>query len=264
LEVLAALRERVAEEHHKRVARRAMGRRLLTAPKSEDPPPVIEPAKQMIRLTERERAALVAHARGVEKFARLAEARRTVGSIGAGKNAGVSAIQEIVTETDRIQQKIQTILNSLEIESLVELFERAECLEKANYELYVFVAENDDLRRRLTDEITGFEREFADLSTSKDVRERTQHQIFDKLNMDVLQLREELKRLQLKKQQDAVDFSPVYAAIEDLFNALHCSWDDSPDGSMMVTSMNVIFALESIEGGITDMMAAMAASSHAT
>jgi hypothetical protein len=70
-------------------------------------------------------------------------------------------------------------------------------------------------------------------------------------------MQEQLKELQQQKEHDAIEFSVVYAAIEELFNTLQCSWDDSPDGSMTVTATNAMFALGAIELAVADLLTAI-------
>jgi hypothetical protein len=44
------------------------------------------------------------------------------------------------------------------LESLLDLFAEAERLERENREMYLFIAENDELKRKLIDEIVVLER----------------------------------------------------------------------------------------------------------
>jgi predicted nuclease with TOPRIM domain len=255
LDGLAALRRRIDAQRAERIEQRR-SKRKSTPPPPPEPSVELELPKQLIRLTEGERQALLRYQREAEKFTRLSAARRTSGSLTVEHSDPSPG--EIITETEGYQIGIRKILDTLQLNSLLDLFVEAERIEKDNRETYLFIAENDEERRRMIDEIGELEQKYKKLSAGKEERERELMSKLAKLNLDLLAMHEELGNIAEQKQRDAVEFSVVYAGIEELFNALQCLWDDSPDGSMTVSATNALFALGSIEQGLSDMMAAMA------
>jgi hypothetical protein len=252
LDVLAELRSQIDVLRQQRIDRRKHGSKSPPPPTPASPP-AIEPPKQLIRLTDGERVALLTYQREAEKFTRLCALRRNSASLSSEPAPG-----EILTETELHQLAIRKILDSLQLNSLVDLFAEAEKIERENRETYMFIAENDELKRHLIDEIAELEQQFDEVSTGRKEREEEQMLRLTKLNLDIIAMQTEIADIQKQKNRDGIEFSVVYSAIEELFNALQCAWDDSPDGSMTVTATNALFALGAIEIALADMTAAMA------
>jgi flagellar biosynthesis/type III secretory pathway chaperone len=234
LDSLAGFRAQLDHLRNERLSRRT------AAPAPE---PAIDPPRTIGHITDAERAELSA-------------ARRTQGSITSSKTAVDVGGEEIVAEADYYQNMIQKILDAVHMNSLPELFAEADRLEKENREMYAYLVENEEPRRRLIEEIASLEQQYRDLAGARDEGEREQKQKLEKLNSDIVQMQEQLQVMQAQKERDVAEVSIVYAAIDELFNALHCSWEGAPDGATTVTSGNAVFALEAIEFAVADMAGA--------
>jgi chromosome segregation ATPase len=202
------------------------------------PAQLAEPPRQIGHLTEAEKVELAGHSR------QLSPSRR-----------GKGDTEEVVAEVDAYQNMIQKILDAVHMNNLPEVFAEAERLEKENREMYVFLVENEEPRRKLVEEIASLEQQYKELSSVRDDGEVTQRQKVEKLNGEIAQMQEQLEEIQAQKEKDATEFAMLYAAIDELFNALHCSWGGAPDGATTVTSANAMFALDAIETGVGDLMA---------
>jgi chromosome segregation ATPase len=239
LDTLAGLRTQLDQLRKERSARRgsAGGER----PGEELPKPIGH-------ITDSEKAELIAHQKGTEKFTRVSAARKTQASVDP-------TMEEIVNETDRYQTMIQKILDALQMNSLPEVFAEAERLEKENREMSMFLIENDEIKRNLINEIHALERQHEELSAAREEKEQAQKQKVEKLNADIVRMQEELCELQAQKAKDTTEFSVVYSAVEELFQALRCSWEGAPDGAIGVTGSTAMFALAAIDAAVAELTA---------
>jgi multidrug resistance efflux pump len=239
LDTLAGLRTQLDQLRRERITRHGSAAGQRTG--DEEAPRTIG------HITDSEKAALIAHQKGIEKFTRVSAVRRT--------QVTDPTIEEIVNETDRYQTMIQKILDALQMNSLPEVFTEAERLEKENREMYMFLVENDEVRRNLIDEINALGRQYEELSAAREEKEQGQKQKVEKLNADIIRMQEQLRELQAQKAKQATEFSVVYSAIEELFQALHCSWEGAPDGALGVTGNTAIFALGAIDAAVAELTA---------
>ena len=142
----------------------------------------------------------------------------------------------------------------LNLKDLTELFSEAERLEKENKELYEYISENDEQRRKLQEQILELEAQYGELVSDREASEDEQKGEIEKLNSEIIDIQKQLAEIESQKNKDEIEFSTVYSEIEQLFNALECSWDDSPDEMTTVTTQNVMFALSAIESTVAELM----------
>ena len=64
----------------------------------------------------------------------------------------------------------------------------------------------------------------------------------------------ELKELKQQHKTDLAEFNEIYEKLEDLFNSLGCSWDNSPDEKNTITQGNSMFVMTTIEKTLMEMM----------
>jgi hypothetical protein len=207
---------------------------------------VDESRELFTRLTEAEKAALVAYQRESEKFLRVSASRQLQGALG-------DSLHE-VGETDKCQAMIDAILDELGVESLIDLLAEAEQLERENRELYAFIVKHDERRRTFIQDIGRLDKEHDNLVKTQAETEDAKKSRVDELNKHIGMMQDQLGQIQSQKRKDEIEFSVVYSALESLFNALQLSWDDSPDGSMTVTTGNAMFAIGAIEQALGDLM----------
>ena len=205
------------------------------------------------RLTAEARAELEEYQRELDKhMVRGQRPQSSLISTGRGDDGLV------VQRTDRHLMMIQSILDRLSLPDLPSLFSKAENLERENKEYYKYITENDEAKRALEEEIAQLEKQYRELMTERESNEEEQRSELDKLNAEIADVQSQLAEIETQKHKDEVEFSEVYSEIEQLFNALECSWDDSPDEMTNVTTQNVMFALSTIESTVAEIMSDVA------
>jgi hypothetical protein len=161
---------------------------------------------------------------------------------------------DLTAISDQLQSTTQVILDMCHVKDVQELFAEAEKLERMNYSLYTYVVENGAIRCQLQEEIDGLELQHQALIAQTQLDDGKQSEILATLTAEIQNVAAELKDIQTEKASNETEFEAVYAEIGDIFNALGCSWADSPDGKTTPTPSNSLFCLSQIETAIAKMM----------
>ena len=254
LETLAEMRAHLDTLRRERYQSLPESTMSSSVSQDESEPEKSEEKQTIAKLTENDKAELLAYQKELEKH--IQPGQRPQSSLivtGRGEEG-----QTVVQRTDKHLMMIQSILDMLNLESLPELFSEAERLEKENAELYKYITENDEAKHALEEEIAQLETQYRELMTERESNEDEQRNELNKLNAEIADVQSQLAEIETQKNKDEMEFSEVYSEIEQLFNALECSWDDSPDEMTNVTTQNVMFALSTIESTVAELMSDVA------
>lgn len=180
--------------------------------------------------------------------------QQSVPSISSQVGSSSEMPDEITKMTDEYNARISETLNKLNMKSSAELFEEAEKLERENFSLFSFVVEHGANRTKLQEEIDALEMQYNALVEQHRSTEESQAADLAILTEEINDYQSRLDEIESQRQASEAEFQEVYKEVEDLFNMLGCSWDDAPDEKTVVTSVNAMFCLTSIETAIAAIM----------
>lgn len=161
---------------------------------------------------------------------------------------------ELVALTDQLTTTTSQTLDNLGFKDVDELIKEAQRLESENFSLYKFVVENAAIRTELQDQLDQL---YATEKELLDQSEMTEEQLNEKLQeitTDINTTSNELQELKQQHQTDLAEFNEIYEKLQDLFNTLGCSWDNSPDEKEQITQTNSMFVMTTIEKTLMEMM----------
>lgn len=170
------------------------------------------------------------------------------------QNLMTPQISEIVKQTENCQSVINKILNATSMKDVSQLLTEAEELEKENKRLYNSIIACSQAKDELLEDISILENQYNDLITHRNATEEDQRKEIQNITAEIAKVQTELDQTEAKRAQEEATFSPVYYELENLFNALECSWDDWSGAKNTVTSANAMYALNSIEATIAELM----------
>ena len=163
-------------------------------------------------------------------------------------------INDVVQQTESYQLMINKILEATKMKDVGQLLSETEKLEKKNKQLYGSIINNTQAKEELMHDIKMLENQYNELVSHRNSTEEDHKAEIKKIFKDLQEIQGELAEIELKRQQEENTFSPVYAQLEELFNVLECSWEDSPDEKTNVTTANAMFALSAIEATLAELM----------
>lgn len=163
--------------------------------------------------------------------------------------------EEITQLTDQYQTVINRTFELIGVQNLDELISKADELERENFSLYNYVVEQGARRTKLQDEIEGLDLQHKSLLAQVQEKDGKQSEQFQELTKVIDSVNSELEENNRKKDEDEKNFVSVYESIGNLFNALGCSWENSPDEKDHVTQSNAMFCLSEMEMAASNMMA---------
>jgi chromosome segregation ATPase len=162
--------------------------------------------------------------------------------------------EELTTLTEEYQLTIQKTLDLLQFKDVEQLFSEAEALERENFSLFSFVQEHGAIKHQLQEEIDGLELQYDKLKVQTTVVDGRKSEELKDLTLVIQKLDEELTEIRDKRAHNEAEFESVYSEIENIFNLLGCSWEESPDGKTTASPTNAMFCLSLIEVALADMM----------
>lgn len=162
--------------------------------------------------------------------------------------------EELTALTESYQSAINETLEILEMKDVDELIKAAESLERENFSLYNYVVEEGAARTALQDEYTTLKAKKERLDEQSQLTEEEQSVVLAKLTEEINETERALaqRKGDFHKQRD--EFKVIYAKLEDMFNTLGCSWDDSPDEKSTLTPNNAMWAMSRIEEKMSEVM----------
>lgn len=163
-------------------------------------------------------------------------------------------ISEIVKQTEGCQLVINKILSATSMKDVSQLLTEAEELEKENKRLYNSIIVCNQAKDELLEDISILENQYNDLITHRNATEEDQRKEIQKITAEISNIQKELDQTEAKRAKEEATFAPVYFELENLFNALECSWDDWSGVKNTVTSANAMYALNAIEATIAELM----------
>ena len=182
------------------------------------------------------------------------EQQQQIPSMSSQLSSQTDQQEELVQQTEQLHTSNQRTLDLLGRKRVEELFAAAEKLERENFSLFNFVVEHGSNKTRLEEEISGLQLQYESLQSQSEEKEEGKKEELTELTRKIQEIDQQLSLAKEKKEKSQSDFTSVYTEIEQLFNSLECSWDESPDDKTNVTATNVMFALSSIESKIAAMM----------
>ncbi|OHT13325.1 hypothetical protein TRFO_16525 [Tritrichomonas foetus] len=184
--------------------------------------------------------------------------QQTVPSINSQIGSQSDQQEELTQMTEQYHATIQQTLDLLGYKDVQELFKEADSLERENFSLFNFVVEHGAKRSKLQDEIDVLELQHDSLLSQIEYNDGEQKEELDEVTEKIKEVDDDLNDVISEKESNQAEFVAVYNEIQELFNKLECSWDDSPDEKTTVSSSNAMFCLSSIEAAIAEMMNSVA------
>ena len=163
-------------------------------------------------------------------------------------------ISEIVQQTETYQNVINKILAATNMKDVLQLLTETEQLEKENKRLYESILQYTQVKDDIQEEIAILQNQYHDLVHHRNSTEEEQRKEIQRITTDLAAIQSELEQAEIKKKEEEEAFNPVYAQLEHLFNALDCSWDDWSGGKNTVTTANAMYAMNTIEATIAELM----------
>lgn len=170
------------------------------------------------------------------------------------QNLMTPQISEIVKQTEGCQLVINKILSATSMKDVSQLLTEAEDLEKENKRLYNSIIICSQAKDELIEDISILENQYNDLINHRNATEEDQRKEIQKITAEISDVQKELDQTEEKRAKEEAIFAPVYFELENLFNALECSWDDWSGAKNTVTSANAMYALNAIEATIAELM----------
>ena len=182
------------------------------------------------------------------------EQQQSVPMIISQSGSTMDGTDEITKQTDQYQETINKTLDLLGYQTIEELFDAAQALERENFSLFNYVVEHGATKSKLQDDIAALD---LQLETLQEQSQETEHDQATELAMVSHEIEATSKDLAELKDEDSKrqeEFSVLFKDIDELFSMLGCSWENSPDDKTSTTQNNALFALASIETAIVNIM----------
>lgn len=180
--------------------------------------------------------------------------QQTVPSINSQFGSQNDQQEELTIQTDNLQELINQTLQLCGFSSAEELTAAADALERENFSLYNFVVEHGSRKSKLQDEIEALELQHSNLERQIDQKDSEQNDDLAMLTLDIKNVNEDLEEAKEEADRYSTETDAIYQGIQDLFNELGCSWDETPDEHRDVTQINAMYCLSNIESGLAQLM----------
>ena len=162
--------------------------------------------------------------------------------------------EEMTQATEQMNVTIQRILDLMECKDVSQLLQQADKIESENFSLYNFVVENGAKKSKLQDDIDALELQHSSLLSQIERNDNEQKDELEEITKNIKDVSQEQKEVRNEKEQNEEKFKSVYSAIENLFNKLNCSWDNTPDEKQNISPANAMYCLSNIEVAMAEIM----------
>ena len=176
--------------------------------------------------------------------------------VSTNSTMGSQADQEESPIDAQIKQYIQTINNVLKIggaDTLDQLAEKVDEIERENFTLYSFVVEHSARLAELQQQNQRYVAERDAYIHNAEVEEERQNGFVAEMSSEIKNLEDMIRVTEEQNNETKHEFEQVYATVESTFKELGCSWEGSPNEGEEISSKNVMFGLSQIEKVVSEL-----------